>query len=100
MPWYEFRCDACQTQWEIHRDMVEEPPQVSLCPHCQVSSGRFYRPLNNMNFKPYWTDGLNGKWEWVDSKSTENRRCQEEGKVRLRDTAGVHRSSPEIEGRK
>jgi hypothetical protein len=55
---------------------------------------REYRAMKNMSFEPYWTDGLTGHWEHIDSRSKEIQRERETGMVRLPSAGSVRRSKP------
>lgn len=82
MPVYNFVCD-CGHRWEVFRHISDNAPQKDRCPNCRDIGRREYGTMRNMSFTPYWTDGLTGEWEHIDSRSTELRREKETGMVRL-----------------
>lgn len=92
MPLYSFWCE-CGHKWEVFRHISQEVPDKERCPNCmEVGQREWHTRINE--FTPYWTDGLTGKWEYVDSRHTEIRREKETGMTRLPSKGSARLSRP------
>lgn len=92
MPLYSFWCE-CGHKWEEFRHISQDVPEKPKCPRCKAKGLRSYHARIN-EFTPYWTDGLTGDPEYIDSKHTEIRREKETGKTRLPSKGSARLSRP------
>jgi len=92
MPLYSFGCE-CGHKWEVFRHISQEVPDKEWCPNCMEMGRRSFQARIN-EFTPYWTDGLTGECEYIDSKHTEIQREKETGKTRLPNKGSSRLSRP------
>jgi putative FmdB family regulatory protein len=94
MPLFTFGCKDCNHEWEVFRHISDEPPKRDRCPKCKGMGARRWQFKQGITFTPYWTDGLTGQWEHVDSVHTEKRRELETGMTRLPNSRPAKLSRP------
>ena len=92
MPLYNFMCE-CGHKWEVFRHIQDDVSDNEWCPNCMEKGRRDWRARVN-EFTPYWTDGLTGNWEHIDSRHTEVKREKETGMTRLPNAGPSHLSRP------
>jgi len=82
MPHYSFECDDCEQEY-IEYYKASEVPKTSVCPKCEGTTVRTFKPMQISIFHEYVTPHITGEPMLIRSRNHEKDVCQANGVMRV-----------------